>query len=413
MSTPPCSVRAFTAACALGVGLDPIADALEAGVSGLCPNRLDAAHVPSWLGAVEAVDDSPLPARWEPAWDCRATRLAWLGLQADGFADAVARERDRVGPLRVGVIIGTSASTIAASEDAYRRLDASGGFPPDRRLPLVNTPHALAVFVADALQCRGPALTVSTACSSSAKAFGAAARWLQLGVADAVVVGGIDALGASLLHGFRSLGLVAPDPCRPFDAARRGISLGEAAAFALLVRDAGGLRLLACGESNDAHHMSSPHPQGLGAERAVDAALRKAGLDAAEVDFVNLHGTASGPNDEVEAALTARRYRTSVHACATKGLTGHTMGASGALEAVISLLALEQGLCAGSAPTLEPDARFGPTFAQQWQRVPRRLAVRTAASHSFGFGGTNAVLLFDRTAASRGGDRSGDRWGDR
>jgi 3-oxoacyl-[acyl-carrier-protein] synthase-1 len=400
----PCTVRAFTASCALGLGLEAIEAALRSGRSGLRPNALPEAPLDTWVGQVDGLDRVVLPDSWARDGDGRATRLAWLGLQHDGFIDAVEACRRQQGAARVGVIVGTSASTIAASEDAYRRLDASGGFPPDRRSPRLNTPHALAMFVSEALGLDGPALTVSTACSSSAKAFGAAARWLHLGVADAVVVGGIDALGASLLHGFRSLGLVSPEPCRPFDAARRGISLGEAAAYALLVRDAGGLRLLACGESNDAHHMSSPHPQGRGAELALDAALRAAGRDAADIDFVNLHGTASGPNDEVEAALTARRYRASAHACATKGLTGHTMGASGALEAVISLLALERGLCAGSGPTSQPDARFGPGFAQQWQARPRQRPVRTAASHSFGFGGTNAVLLFDR-AAMPGGER--------
>jgi 3-oxoacyl-[acyl-carrier-protein] synthase-1 len=208
-----------------------------------------------------------------------------------------------------------------------------------------------------------------------------------------------------VLYGFRSLGLISDRPCRPFDAARSGISVGEAAGFALLERDDGStpasattatpLRLLGYGESNDAHHMSTPHPQGLGAELALDDTLARAGLaDAAAIDFLNLHGTASQRNDEVEAALVARRYAPGVHACATKGLTGHTMGAAGMVEAAICLLALEHGVLAGSPHCDAPDAAFGPVFAQQLRLAPRHGKVQHAASHSFGFGGNNCVLLF-------------------
>ncbi len=147
------------------------------------------------------------------------------------------------------------------------------------------------------------------------------------------------------------------------------------------------------GESNDAHHMSTPHPQGLGAEQALDDALARAGLAAAAMDLVNLHGTASAANDEVEAALVARRYAPTVHACATKGLTGHTMGAAGLLEALVCALALERGLLAGSAPTTTPDPVFGPAFAERWHAQPVQRRIRHAASHSFGFGGNNCVLV--------------------
>ena len=400
MGVAPCTVRAFTATCALGAGLGAVEAALRSGRSALRPNTMPHTPHDTWVGEVDGLDDVRLPGAWARDGDCRATRLAWAGLQHDDFIAAVGACRQRWGAARVGVIIGTSASTIAASEEAYRRLDATGGFPADRRNPRLNTPHALAMFVGEALGLDGPALTVSTACSSSAKAFASAARWLQLGVVDAVVVGGVDALGASLLHGFRSLGLVSARPCRPFDAARSGLSVGEAAAYALLVRDDGGLRLLGCGESNDAHHMSSPHPQGLGADEALAAALGAARVTAEAVDLVLLHGTASAQNDEVEAALVARRYPPAVHASATKGLTGHTMGAAGALQAVFALLALQRGVCPGSGPTETVDPALGEAFARQWQARPVPRAVRVAASHSFGFGGTNAVLVFGQNAAA-------------
>lgn len=404
----PLVIEAYTASCAAGVGLPALAAALRTNTSGLRALTADAAPawagsspVPAaWVGALDALAAQPLPAALAD-WDCRPTRLAWQALQQDDFLAAVAAARTRWGAARVGLVLGTSASTIGDSEAAYRQLDADGGFPAGRRNPRLNTPHALAAFVQQALGLQGPAVTVSTACSSSAKAMGSARRWLQARVVDAVVVAGVEALSASLLFGFRSLGLLAEAPCQPFGAARKGISLGEAAAFALLQRleadtPTEALCLLGDGEANDAHHMSAPHPQGLGAELALDAALARAGLSSAQIDFVNLHGTATPANDAVEAALVARRYAPSVHACATKGLTGHTMGAAGLLEAVVCLLALRGDLRPGSAHTPAPDPQFGEVFAGQLHLQPVHGPVRHAASHSFGFGGNNCVLVLGR-----------------
>ncbi|RVU46663.1 beta-ketoacyl-[acyl-carrier-protein] synthase II [Rubrivivax rivuli] len=410
---PPLVVAAHTASCAAGVGMAALSDALRGNTSGLQalqaaapPAWAGAATVPeAWAGALDTFVAEPLPAALA-AWDCRPTRLAFQALQQDGFMAAVAAARERWGAARVGLVLGTSASTIGDSEAAYRLLDADGGFPAGRRNPRLNTPHALAAFVQQALGLQGPAVTVSTACSSSAKACGSARRWLQAGVVEAVVVAGVEALSASLLFGFRSLGLVAPAPCQPFGAARQGISLGEAAAFVLLQRhetatSSDALCLLGDGEANDAHHMSAPHPQGLGAELALDAALARAGLPAEAIDFLNLHGTATPANDAVEAALVARRYAPTVHACATKGLTGHTMGAAGLLEAVVCLIALQHSVRAGTAHTPAADPVFGALFEQQLRLQPATAAVRFAASHSFGFGGNNAVLVFGRAGEAR------------
>ncbi len=392
---------AFTASCAAGVGLQALAAAVAAQRSGLQPLADPATPLDTWVGRVDTLVQAPLPPALA-AWDSRPTRLAWQTLQQDGFADAVAAARARWGAARVGLVLGTSASTIGDSEAAYRHLDADGGFPASHRNPRLHTPHALAAFVQQALALEGPAVTVSTACSSSAKAFASGERWLRAGVVDAVVVAGVEALSASLLYGFRALGLMSDAPCRPFDARRQGISIGEAAGFALLERAADGtaddtatgLRLLGYGESNDAHHMSTPHPQGLGAEAALDDALARAGLQASDIDHVNLHGTASAANDDAEAALVARRYAPAVHAAATKGLTGHTMGAAGIVEAVLCLLALQGHGLPGSAHTQAADPAFGPRFAGQLRLQPARGRARVAASHSFGFGGNNCVLLF-------------------
>jgi 3-oxoacyl-[acyl-carrier-protein] synthase-1 len=387
------AVCTYTATSAHGHGLDALAGDLAANRSALRRNDLADCPLDCAIGRVDGLEALAWPAAWA-AWDSRATRLAWLGLQGDGFIDAVATARRRHGPARIGLVLGTSASTIAVSEAAYRQLDDQGRFPADLRHPALNNPHAVTHFVQQALALEGPALTVSTACSSSAKALAVAERWLRAGVVDAALVAGVDALGGSLLHGFHALQVLSREPCRPFDASRAGVSIGEAAAFVLLQRGTGPLRLLGHGESNDAHHMSSPHPQGLGAERALDDALARAGLDDAAIDFVNLHGTGSAANDEVEAALVTRRYAATVHACATKGLTGHAMGAAGLLEAVVCLLALERGVLAGSAPTAAPDPALGPGFARRWQAGPVQRRIATAASHSFGFGGNNAVLVF-------------------
>ena len=395
---PPITVVAQGLACTTGVGLQTLAHALRSSPPTLQPNNFTAGPLPCWSGRIAALDDTRLP----PAlahWDCRATRAAWLGLQADDFIGSVAAARLRHGAARVGLVLGTSASTIGVSEQAYATLALDGGFPAALRSETLNSIHALTGFVQEALALEGPCATVSTACSSSAKAFSQAERWLRLELVDAVVVAGVDALCGSVLYGFAALQLLSPEPCQPFAAGRRGISVGEAAGFVLLERGAGDLQLLGHGESNDAHHMSTPHPQGRGAEAALDAALARAGIDAHHIDFLHLHGTGTARNDDVEAALVARRYRADVHASATKGLSGHTMGAAGIVGALVGLLALRDGLCAGTAQTAVVDTALGPVFAQQLQLNANFTNVLIAASHSFGFGGNNCVLIFGRGGA--------------
>jgi 3-oxoacyl-[acyl-carrier-protein] synthase-1 len=197
-----------------------------------------------------------------------------------------------------------------------------------------------------------------------------------------------------VLFGFNSLALVSPEPCRPFDAARSGISIGEAAAFALLERQDSdnrrAPRLLGYGESSDAHHMSTPHPSGRGARLAMSEALARGGVDAGDIDYINLHGTASLKNDEIEAQAIAEMFGARTHASSTKGWTGHTLGAAGALEAIITLLSLESGLMPGNLNSRQLDGACGP----QVRLDNARGSVRHAMSNSFGFGGSNCVLLF-------------------
>ncbi|QRF61003.1 beta-ketoacyl-[acyl-carrier-protein] synthase family protein [Variovorax paradoxus] len=394
---PPLQISAYTATSAVGVGKEPLAEALEHSRSGLRANDFGPAPLPTWIGRVDGLEELRLPDALAH-WDCRNNRLAWLGLQADGFLEAVAEARGRHGAARIALILGTSTSSIGEAELAYTQLDASGAFPPAQRRPKVHTPHSLAMFVQEVLGLEGPSETISTACSSSAKVFASAERLIRLGLVDAAVVGGVDTLCGSVLFGFNSLELVSGGPCRPFDPDRDGISLGEAAGFALLERadaaSATGLQLLGYGEASDAHHMSTPHPEGLGAERALDEALARAGLAPEAIDYINMHGTASQKNDEVEGALVARRFPARTHASSTKGFTGHTLGAAGIVEAVISLLAIERGLMPGTVNSAALDPGFGP----QIRLAPAHGEVRYALSNSFGFGGNNCALVFGKAA---------------
>ncbi len=391
---PPLAVTAHTATSAAGRGAAAFARSLRDRRSGLRPNDFSSAPLPCWIGRVDGLEHDPVPDAFA-AIDCRNNRLAWQGLTADGFLDTARAAVQRYGADRVAIVLGTSTASIGATEEAYRQLGDDGGFAPPYRNFLLHSPHSLVAFVQGVLGTTGPACTVATACSSSAKVFAQAERLIRHGWADAAVVGGVDTLCDSVLFGFNALQLVSDEPCRPFDVARRGISIGEAAGFALLERadaDRTAPQLLGWGESSDAHHMSSPHPQGLGARLAIAAALQRAGLEPAAVDYVNLHGTATPANDAVEAVVVAELFPEGTRASSTKGWTGHTLGAAGIVEAVACLIALEQGFMPGTLNCSEPDPLCGPQLAQDnLDRAPQ-----VALSSSFGFGGNNAVLVFGR-----------------
>ncbi|MEO6967829.1 MAG: beta-ketoacyl-[acyl-carrier-protein] synthase family protein [Rhodanobacteraceae bacterium] len=390
----PLAVTAYSATSALGRGVTAHIEALTENRGGLVSNDFSSAPLECFIGRVADLENEPLPPGLAH-WECRNNRLAWLGLNQDSLLDAIAAATARYGAHRVALILGTSTASIGASEEAYRRLDGDGRFPEDLRRPAIHTPHSLAAFVAEATGIAGPALTISTACSSSAKVFASAERLLRLDLADAALVGGVDTLCDSVLFGFNALELVSPQPCKPFDTRRNGISIGEAAAFAILERtDAqpGAPRLIGYGESSDAYHMSTPHPQARGARVALDDTLARAGIDANAVDYINLHGTATPKNDEVEAALLADTFASHTRASSTKGSTGHTLGAAGALEAVIALLALEHGIVPGNLGCTRPESVCAQWLALQTESRE----VRVALSNSFGFGGNNACLAFAR-----------------
>lgn len=374
-------------------------ESLSSDRCGLRPCDFETAQLQTWIGEVPGVDAVRLPQSLRE-FDCRNNRLALLGLEQDGMLDAIGAVTARYGPRRIGVFLGTSTSGILDTELAYRRRDAeSGSLPAEYGYRGTHNIHSAADLVRTLAGLQGPAYTISTACSSSAKVFASAARMIQLDLIDAAVVGGVDSLCLTTLYGFNSLELTAPQACRPFDRERNGISIGEAAAFALLTRDplSGGaeLMLLGYGESSDAHHMSSPHPEGRGARQAMAAALASAGLDSAQIDYINLHGTGTPSNDSAEGKAVMALFADHVPASSTKGASGHTLGAAGGLEVVVAALAISSGLLPGSVGLDTPD----PDIPLRLQRRSETAELNTVLSNSFGFGGTNASLIIGRAAA--------------
>lgn len=392
-------LTAYTLTSALGAGIAPHLDALRSKRSGIVRKLWETLEQPMCIGEVAGVDDLPVRADLQ-RYDCRNNRLAQLGLEQDGFAEAARAAIARYGANRIGVFMGTSTSGILSSEVAYRHRDpATGKLPADHHYRETHNAYSVADFVRSYLHVEGPATVVSTACSSSAKVFATAQRLIQLGLIDAAVVGGVDSLCLTTLYGFSSLQLVSPNPCKPFDAQRDGISAGEGAAFALLERVAepvaGAILLAGVGESSDAYHMSSPHPEGLGARNAMAAALASAGLQPQDIDYINLHGTATPSNDSAEDAAVSALFGSATPCSSTKGYTGHTLGAAGGVEAVICALALREGLVPGGVgtETLDPQLRCNYQFDTQQRPLLHVL------SNSFGFGGSNCSLVFSRVTA--------------
>ena len=391
----PLLLKEFTATSCIGRGLDQTLDSLITQRSGLKACEFETVRLDTHIGEVPGVDGQRMPADLK-RFDCRNNRLAELALAQDGFLEAVEEWEARCGRKRVGVFIGTSTSGILETELAYRALDPlTGALPANFDYAATHNSFSVADYLRRRLHLEGPAMTVSCACASGAKVFGSARRMIEAGLIDAAVVGGVDSLCLTTLYGFHSLQLCSSAPCRPFDVARDGISIGEAAAFALLTRVPGALNgddvlLLGVGESSDAYHMSAPHPEGDGARRAMLAALSAANLDPGAIDYINLHGTGTPSNDRAESHAVTSVFGATTPCSSTKGATGHTLGAAGALEAVISALALRNGLMPGGTQT----AQIDPTLSAQYLLENRRSRLARVLSNSFGFGGANCSLIF-------------------
>lgn len=390
----PVAISHVSVVNCLGSGQAATLAALREQRSGLAPCHFETVVLDTCIGQVAGLDQVTLRPDLS-AYDCRNNRLAQLGLEADGFARAVVVAGEKYGTERIGVFIGTSTSGVLETELAYRRRDAAtGALPADFHYAETQNSFSVADFVQRTLGLRGPAFVVSSACSSSAKVFAHARRMMAAGVCDAAVVGGVDSLCLTTLYGFNSLELLSPTPCRPYDIDRNGISIGEGAGFALLepaaqTLGADAILLLGAGESSDAHHMSTPHPEGLGARLAMQRALDTAQLAPADIDYINLHGTATPANDASEDQAVFALFGADTPVSSTKGSTGHLLGAAGITEAVIGMLTIRNHLLPGGMHTQQLD----PSLRCNYLLDNRHARVRRVLSNSFGFGGSNCSLI--------------------
>jgi 3-oxoacyl-[acyl-carrier-protein] synthase-1 len=392
----PLMMSHYTVVTALGRGLEPTYQALRSRRSGLRPCDFEDAALNTYIGRVEGIEDQGIGEGLED-FDCRNNRLALLTLHQDGFREAAIEARERYQAHRVAVILGTSTSGILEAEHAYRDRDPGSGALPAtflKRYRYTHNTFSLAHFVRRYLGLHGPAAVISTACSSSAKVFATATRFIQSGICDAAIVGGVDSLCLTTLYGFSALDLTSPLPCRPCDAKRDGLSLGEAGAFCLLEKmesaeRPGAVALLGYGESCDGYHMSHPHPEGLGAISAMQDALRRAGLHPGDIDYINLHGTATPANDRIEDQAVSAVFGNKTACSSTKGWTGHTLGAAGATEAVISALCLTREFVPGTLNT----ERLDPNVTSRVVLENHDRPIRRVLSNIFGFGGNNCSLI--------------------
>jgi 3-oxoacyl-[acyl-carrier-protein] synthase I len=398
----PLILTSYTLVSALGKGLDETYRALRNRRSGLRHCDFEDVGIATYIGRVDEVEDvldgGAYPSTNLKQFDCRNNRLALLGLQQDGFIQAALEARERYGAHRVAVILGSSTSGILETEHAYRHRDPATGALPSSYLRSHRYTHnmfSVAHFVRTYLGLRGPALVISTACSSSAKAFASAARFIEAGYCEAAVVGGVDSLCLTILYGFASLELMSRRPCRPCDEDRDGLTLGESAGFALLEKtqhtgQSGAVALLGYGESCDGYHMSHPHPEGTGAISAMQAALLRSGLTSGDIDYIHLHGTATRANDSIEDKAVYSVFGPSPPCSSTKGGTGHTLGAAGITGSVIAAMSLTRSFVPGTVNT----TRIDPGLRCRVLLENREHPVRRVLSNSFGFGGNNCSLIF-------------------
>jgi 3-oxoacyl-[acyl-carrier-protein] synthase-1 len=388
--------------CSLGRGQADVARALLAGdctgvrqMDGLIPGR----SVP--VGGVSApLDPIPNPA---PGFDTRNHRLLWTA--SNELRNALDRAVDRYGEHRVGIVLGTSTTGIDEATSGIRAYLQNGQFPPDYHYTQQEL-SAPATFLGDTLQISGPRYVISTACTSSARALQSARRLIQQGMCDAVLCGGVDSLCGLTLNGFAALEAVSGAPCNPFSRNRDGINIGEGAALFLMTRDplsrlpgseSPPVALLGAGACSDAHHISAPQPEGLGAIDAMRRALGNAQLLPADIHYLNLHGTATTQNDAMESIAVHHIFEAGVPCSSTKPLTGHTLGAAGALEAAFCWLTLSEHNPHGLLPPHRWDGEQDPTLAPLSLVTPEyRLKpahMRRLMSNSFAFGGSNISLI--------------------
>jgi 3-oxoacyl-[acyl-carrier-protein] synthase-1 len=389
-------LNALGVICALGRDKSEVARNLFAGdCSGM---RRESGWVPEREMPVAAVHGELAPIPAELA-DQRSRNNQLLLEAALQIRDDIDQAIQRFGRERIGVVLGTSTSGIDEASRSLAHYIREQQFPAeyDYRQQELGAP---ANFLADWLQLSGPAYVISTACTSSARALMSAQRLLDLGVCDAVLCGGVDSLCKLTLNGFSSLEAMSDERCNPFSANRSGINIGEAAVLFVMSKQQGegpAIALLGAGASSDAHHISAPEPTGRGALQAMQKALNRAHLQATQINYLNLHGTATQHNDAMESLAVATLFAEGVACSSTKPMTGHTLGAAGALEAAFCWLSLSTDNPAHALPPHVWDAQADPALPPlQWVTASERLtsiAPRYLMSNSFAFGGNNVSLI--------------------
>ena len=391
-----CFITAYGLISALGEGVDASAEALLAWqAKGSTPlTRHNQALLDGRLTPVGRVEGElpAIPAALAPyASRNNQLLLAALAQIRHALGEALAT----FGPARVGLVLGTSTAGIGEAELAIAAARRGEAVPTafDYRQQELGSPSE---FLARHLGLEGPAYTLSTACSSSARAFISGQRMLAAGLVDAVLVGGADSLCGLTLNGFDSLESLSGTLCQPFDNGRQGINIGEGAALFLLSRQPAPIALLGAGESSDAWHISAPHPDGVGAEAAMGMALAQAGLTPEQVGYINLHGTATRLNDAMESQAVYRLFGDRVPCSSTKPLTGHVLGAAGAIEAALACLLLERALPLPPQRVMTGDPALAPIRLVSGTTP---LATPRILSNSFAFGGNNVSLLFGKSAS--------------
>jgi 3-oxoacyl-[acyl-carrier-protein] synthase-1 len=382
--------------CPLGQGRTAVATALFAGRSDALRRNEDL--IPGRVLLVGAVEgEMPVPPAAAAAFDCRNNRVMLAALSE--IAPAVATAAARYGRDRVAVVLGSSTSGIADGEKALAAHRRTGRWSKGYHYRQ-QEPGTLAEFAARALGLGGPAYVVATACSSSAKVFASARRLLRAGLADAVVVGGADTLCRMTLNGFGALEALSRGRCNPFSANRDGITIGEGAAAFLLSAEPGPVELLGVGETSDAHHTTAPDPEGEGARTAMALALTDAGLEPADIAYINLHGTATPLNDAMESRAVAALFPAITPCSSTKGMTGHMLGATGGVEAAFLWLTLNPATNPGLLPPHLWDGQADPALPRLNLVGPGTPLMDrdglAMLSNSFGFGGSNVSLILGR-----------------
>lgn len=385
MPPTPHPITGFAMCNAIGSNRNEVRQSLFEGRSGLGPSPIDLPFE-TVVGAVR-VELPQLPPALEP-WTTRTTQIA--ALLFDDLRPEMERLRERWRPDRIAVLLGTSTGGADATESAYRHYLSSGSLPGDYDLFRHHTFGAILHVARELARATGPSWMVSTACTSSAKPLATAQRLISAGIIDAAVVGGIDTLCSMTLHGFRSLDALSKGACRPFAADRDGLNIGEGGAFLLIERSGDPIALLeGVGESSDAYHISAPHPEGLGARLAMQRALEEAGCSAASVDHVNAHGTGTRLNDVSESAAIDAIFGREVPVVSTKSYTGHMLGAAGATEAAMAIMAVVEGWIPASLRASPVDEKILVNVNQE--RIDGK--VSRVVSNSFAFGGNNISVV--------------------